>query len=142
MVLYKLLSERLAFQLVTVSFDVDDPAVVEQPVQDRRGDDLATEQLLPIDKALVQCDDGGGLLVTGRHELEEEIGLIGIHRKIPHLINDNETRGDIRLHPGLALLEPGDKTVHGGAEDLEAVRACLDGENDGEMRFSVMRSFA
>ena len=74
MVLYKLLSERLAFQPVTVSLDVDDPAVVEA---DRRCDDLVTEQFLPVDKALVRCDDGGCLLVTGRHELEEEIGLIG-----------------------------------------------------------------
>ncbi len=42
------------------------------------------------------------------------MGLIGIHRKITHLINDNETRGDIWLHLGLALLEPRDEAVHGG----------------------------
>lgn len=61
---YKLLSDRLAFQPVAVSLDVDDPAMVEQSVQDRRGDDLVTEQLLPVDEALVRCDDCGSLLVT------------------------------------------------------------------------------
>jgi len=59
MVLYKLSRERLAFQPVTMPLDVDDPAVVKQPVQDRRGDDLVTEQLLPVDKSLVRWQPRG-----------------------------------------------------------------------------------
>jgi hypothetical protein len=33
--------------------------VVKQPVQDRRGDDLVTEQLLPVDKSLVRWQPRG-----------------------------------------------------------------------------------
>jgi hypothetical protein len=70
--LCKLLSEHLAFQPVTVPFDVDDPAVVEQAVEDRRSNNLVTEQLLPVDKALIRRDDGRGLLMPGRYEVEGE----------------------------------------------------------------------
>ena len=41
------------FQSVAVSFDVDDLAMMEEPIEDGRGDDGITEEFLPIDKAFV-----------------------------------------------------------------------------------------
>ena len=132
-------AKHLSLKPVAVPLDVDDPAVMEQPVQDRRGDDLISEELLPVDKALVRGDDGGCLLVSGRDELEEEVRLLGAHGKISGLVHDDQARGEVRFDLALAFLQLGDQGVHGGIEDLEAVAAGLDGKGNGKVRFSDAR---
>ncbi len=57
LILYELLRKCLALQSVAVPLNVDDLAVVEQPVENRRSVDLIAEELLPVDKALVGRDD-------------------------------------------------------------------------------------
>ena len=42
---------------VTVSFDVDNPAVMEQTVQYGRSNNRIVEELLPVGKAFVGGDD-------------------------------------------------------------------------------------
>ena len=97
--------ESLPLEPVAVSLDVDDPAVVEQSIQNCRGDDLISEEFLPVDKALVRGNDGGALFLPGGDELEEEMRLLGRDRKIASFIHNNQTRVEVGLHPGLALFQ-------------------------------------
>lgn len=57
---------------VAVAGDVDDVAVVEQPVEERGGHDLVAGDVTPVLKALVGAEDGGADLVAPVYELEEE----------------------------------------------------------------------
>ena len=57
---------------VAVASDVDDVAVVDQPVDQRAGHDVIAEDLTPLVEALVAGEDGRGALVAAAHELEEE----------------------------------------------------------------------
>ena len=81
----KLLVEGMLFETITVALDVDDPGVMQEPVEDGRGDDGVAEELLPVDEALVRGDDRRALLVAVRDELEEQIGLPAVDRKIARL---------------------------------------------------------
>ena len=130
--------KHLSLKPITVPLDVDDHAMMEKPVENRGGEYLISEEFFPVDKALVRGDDGGCLLVSGRDKLKEEIGLVGAHGKISHFIDDDHARGEVRFHLALTFLQPGDECVHGGIEHLEPVAACLDGQGNGKVRFSVM----
>ena len=63
---------RLAFFPEPVAFAADgqDIAVVQQPVQDGRGDDFISQELSSLAKALVRSQDDGAPLVAGRHQSE------------------------------------------------------------------------
>jgi len=56
---------------VAVALDVDDLAVVQQPVEDGGGDHGIPEELLPVGEAFVGGDDRGASLVAVGDELEE-----------------------------------------------------------------------
>jgi len=43
----------MALKAVAVPLDVDDPAMMQQPVEDGRGDHRVTEEFLPIREAFV-----------------------------------------------------------------------------------------
>ena len=59
-----------------MALDVDHPAVVQEPVEDGRGDHRVSEELLPVTKALVRGDDGRTPFVAVGDELEEEITIL------------------------------------------------------------------
>ena len=50
---------------VALAADVEDVAVVQQPVQDGRGDDGVAQQLAPFTEALVRCKDDAPAFVAG-----------------------------------------------------------------------------
>ena len=50
---------------VALPSDVEDVAVVEQPVQDGRGDDGVAQQLTPLAEALVRGQDDASAFVAG-----------------------------------------------------------------------------
>ena len=54
----------LLSELVALAADVEDVAVVQQPVQDGRGDDGVTQQLAPFTEALVRGQDNAPALVA------------------------------------------------------------------------------
>ena len=124
---------------VAVSLDVDDLAVVQQPVQDGGSDDGISEELLPVPETFVGSNDGGVFFVSPGDELEEEIGLLRGHGKIAYFIHDHQRGFQIGLGPGLALLEFFDQGVHGGEIDTDAVVASLGGQGDGQMGLSHSR---
>ena len=57
---------------VAVAADVDDVAVVQQPVDERGGHDFVAEHGARLLEALVRGEHGGGLLVAGVDELDEQ----------------------------------------------------------------------
>jgi hypothetical protein len=55
---------------------MDHVAVMEQPVQDRRGEHLVSgKHLGPLPDALVRRDDRAGSFIPGAHHLEEKMGV-------------------------------------------------------------------
>ena len=79
--------------------------MVEEPVKDRRRQHLVVEDLPPVHEALVGGDDRRRLLVPAGQKPEEESRLLPVHREIPHLVDDEDLRGDeldeLPLHPVL-----------------------------------------
>lgn len=73
-----------------MALDVDDLAVVKEPVEDGGGDDGIPEEFLPIGKAFIRGDDGGTALVAVGDELEEQIRLPAVDGQIAHLVDHNE----------------------------------------------------
>jgi len=77
--------------------------VVEEPVKDRRRQHLVVEDLPPVHEALVGGDDRRRLLVPAGQKPEEEPRLLPVHGEIPHLVDDEDLRGDeldeLPLHP-------------------------------------------
>ena len=78
------------FETITVPLDVDHPAVVEEPIEDGRGDHGVAKELLPVGEALVGGDDRRALLIAIRDELEEEIGFPAVHGQVDGFIDDHE----------------------------------------------------
>ena len=56
---------------IAVPLDVDDLAVMQEPIEDSSSDNGVTEQLLPVSKAFVAGDNGGAFLITIGDELKE-----------------------------------------------------------------------
>ena len=75
---------------VAVALDVDDPAMVQQSVQDGTNDHRIPKELLPVSEALVGGDKGGASLISVRDELEEQIGLLAADRKIAYLAHHHQ----------------------------------------------------
>src|SRR5690606_17991275 len=76
-------------EAVAAPVDVDQVDVVEQPVEDRRGEDLVTgEDLGPVAHGLVAGQDDRAFLVAGAHEAEEEVGLVAVEGPEADLVHD------------------------------------------------------
>ena len=62
---------------VGMAFDLDHDGVVQQAVQQGRGDDVVAEDGSPVLEAAIGGEHGGALLVTGIDQLEEQVGPAG-----------------------------------------------------------------
>jgi len=93
------LIEAVALEPTAVVLDVDHPGVMQEPVQDGRGDHGVAEQLLPAAEALVRGQDRRALLVPIGNELEKEMRLAAVDGQIPGLVDDDQAGTGI----GLAL---------------------------------------
>jgi hypothetical protein len=80
---------------VAVALDVDNLAVVQQPVEDSGGDYGIPEELLPIGEALVGGDDGGTALVAVGDELEEQIRFPAVDGQVAFLVDHRTPEGGI-----------------------------------------------
>ena len=67
-------------QAIARALDLDHDGMVEQPVEERGGDDGIAEDLAPFGEAAVRGEDHGALFVAGVDELEEEIAAAGNDR--------------------------------------------------------------
>ena len=95
---------------VAVAPDVDDVAVVEQPIDERGGHDLVAEDVPSLLEALVGGEDDGADLVAPVDELEEEGDAGAGDGDVSDLVDDPQRRVGEDLEPagGLCLLEGGD----------------------------------
>jgi hypothetical protein len=119
-----------------VAFNVDHPRVMEQPVEDRRGDDCVAEELLPVDEAFVRGQDRRALFVAAGDELEKQIRLSAVDGQIPGFVDDDEPGAVVGLALALGLLELADQRLHGREVDPDAVAEGLDRQGGRQMGLS------
>ena len=109
----------LVFEPVALALDVDSGGVMQQPVEDGRGDDVVGEDRAPVAVAIVGGQDDGPLLIPFRDQLEEAGGGERVQRQVAHLVQDEQLGLDQQAHPFLQLvlvagaLELGDEVLDG-----------------------------
>src|ERR1700719_1681509 len=64
--------------------------MMEQPVEQRGGDDGIPEDVAPFGKAAVGGEDHGALFVAGVDELEEQVAAAGGDRQVADLVDDEQ----------------------------------------------------
>ena len=126
-------------QAIARSLDLDDDGVVEQPVEQRGGDDGIAEDLAPFGEAAVGGEDHGALLVAGVDELEEQVAAAGNDRQVADLVDDQE-RCAAEIAQALPELpfalgggQRGDDVGQSGEVDALAGLDRLDGERGGQV---------
>ena len=75
---------------VAVAADVDDVAVVQQPVDERCGHDLVAEHAAPFLEALVGRQHRRRALVAGVDQLEEQHRAVAAHRQVADLVDHQD----------------------------------------------------
>ena len=85
---------------IAVPPDVDDVAMMDEAVDERRGHHVIAEDLAPFFKAFVAGQDGRRVFVPATHDLEEEHGPGARNREVADLIDHHETREDERAKAG------------------------------------------
>src|SRR6185437_8561926 len=73
------------FEPVAFTTNVHRGRMMQQTVEDRRGDDRIAEDRTPFTVALVGCENDTASFVTGTDELEENRGAEVVQRQISHL---------------------------------------------------------
>ena len=77
---------------IAVPADVDDVAVMHEPIEERRRHDFIAEDVTPFGEALIRGEHGARPLVPFRHELEEEHRAGPRVGEIADLVNHEERR--------------------------------------------------
>ena len=62
-------------------------AVVKQPIQDGRGEDVVPEYLAPVPHRLVASENDAPPLVPAVHQLEKKVGGLPLKGEIPDLVD-------------------------------------------------------
>ena len=78
------------FQPIAPALDIDDGTVVQNTVEDRRGDGDIGKDLVPLRKGLVGSEDCWDLLIPSGNELKEQVRTLNIHWKIPGFVDDEQ----------------------------------------------------
>jgi hypothetical protein len=77
-------------EAVAVSLQVDDLGVVDEAVDHRGCDYVVAEHLAPAAERFVAGHDETGPFVSGRDQLEEQVGGLGLERDVAHLVDDQQ----------------------------------------------------
>lgn len=86
-----LLHERVAHP-VGLPAELDEPAVVDEPVDHRRRHLVVAEHRAPAAELEVRGDDHRLALVGVREHLEEQAGAVGVERQEPELVDHEQPR--------------------------------------------------
>ena len=114
---------------------------MQQPVQDRRGDDLIAEDLAPVHERLVRGEDGAGPLVAPVDQAEEQAGFLAGHRQVAHLIEYQHLGiGQLLELPVQTVLlasahQRADQPIQGHEQHPVAGLGDFHRQGDGEMCF-------
>ena len=88
-------------QPVALPLDIQGRGMVQEPVEDGRGQDMIIEDLAPVGEALVVGDDQAPPLVAPDQEPEEQAGLLPRERQIAQLVEDEQPGIDQLLQGSL-----------------------------------------
>lgn len=77
-------------QAVAGSFDLHDDGMVEQTIEQCRGDDRIAEHVTPFGKAAVGGEDHGPAFVARTDELEKQIAAAGHDREVADPVDDQQ----------------------------------------------------
>ena len=130
------------FEPVAIAFECDDLDVVDEAVDHGGGHDVVAEHFTPAAERLVGGDDQGGSLVSGGHQLEEQVGRFGFEGDVADLVDDKQR---VAAQPDQFRLEPAGvvglgQSCHplagGGEQDAVAGLAGPDGQSDREVGFA------
>jgi hypothetical protein len=72
------------------ALDLDDDSVMEQPVEQRSGDNGIAEHIAPFGEAPVRGQDHGAFLVAGIDELEEQVAATWGDRQIADFVDHQQ----------------------------------------------------
>ena len=64
--------------------------MVEQPIEERGGDDMITEDLAPFCEAAVRSEYHGALFVSCIDELEEQVAAAGNDWQVTDFVDDQQ----------------------------------------------------
>ena len=78
-------------QPVALAADGQHLAVMQQPVENRRGRHVVAEHGPPLADRLVGCDEHAAALVPPRDQLEQQVRRAGRHRQVAQLVHDQQT---------------------------------------------------
>ena len=76
-------------------------AVVQQPIEDRRGDHLITKHLPPLHDRTVGGDQHAAALVAAGDQLEKQVRRVWLQRQVAQLINDQQPGFGVLRQPRL-----------------------------------------
>jgi len=88
---------------VAVAADVDDVAVMDQPVYERCSHDVVAKDLAPLLEAFIRREYCGSALVPPAHELEEEHGTGPGDGQVSNLVYD-QSAGETERFQTVQLL--------------------------------------
>ena len=116
--------------------------MVQQPIQNRRGDHPVPEDVPPVGEALVGGEDDRPPFIPSTDELEEQVRPLPIDGQIPNLIHDEQARDrvelELLLQPilGEGLTKGGHHRSRRGEEDPVAVVDRLEPESHRQVRLA------
>ena len=76
------------FQPVRLALDIDNGAVMQDTVQDGRGDGDVGKDLVPLGEGLVGSKDGRRFFIPSGNQLEEQVCALDVHGEVADLIDD------------------------------------------------------
>jgi hypothetical protein len=76
-------------------------AVVQQAIEDRRGDHLIAKHLAPFHDGAVGGDQDAAALLAAGNQLEEQVPRLGFERQVAQLIDDQQFRLAVLRQPHL-----------------------------------------
>ena len=91
---------RRFLQPIALAANVDGRRVMQQPVQDRCGDDRITEDRSPVPVALVRGQDDAPAFVPCTHQLEENRRSQIVQRQIAHFVDHQNFRRQVQRASG------------------------------------------
>jgi hypothetical protein len=124
------------------ALDLNDDGMMEQPVEQRGGDDGITEDVTPFGKATVGSEDHGALFVAGVDELEEQVAAAGGNRQVADLVDDEQRtaaqEADFLAQRALALGLGEDGDEVGKRDEVDTLTGAngFNGERGGEVGFA------
>jgi len=128
---------------VAGALDLDDDGMVQQAIEQGRGDNRAAEDVAPFGEAAVRGQDHGAPLIPGVHELKDQIAAAGDDGQVADLVDDQQLRPAQEAQAfaqgafALGLGQRADDVGQGGEVDRTAGLDSLDPKSQRQVGFAA-----